>query len=50
VRKTASLPEQARRVAELYEKVLARERGASPLGPRILDALSLPLAGGGLNP
>jgi glycosyltransferase involved in cell wall biosynthesis len=41
IREQASLPDEARRVAGLYRRVLARERRASPMGPRLLDAISL---------
>ncbi len=41
VQKEPSLPDEARRVATLYRRVLAGDRRPSPLGPRILDALSL---------
>jgi len=43
---TASLPEEARRVEDLYRGVLERGRRGSPLGPRILDAMSLAFRGG----
>ncbi len=42
----ASLPEEARRVEALYRGVLERGRRGSPLGPRILDAVSLAFRGG----
>ena len=37
----ASLPEEARRVDGFYRRILAAPRRPSPLGPRILDAMSL---------
>ncbi len=43
---TASLPEEARRVEALYRGVVERGRRESPLGPRILDAMSLAFRSG----
>lgn len=43
---TASLPEEAGRVEALYREVVARGRRGSPLGPRILDAMSLAFRSG----
>ncbi len=37
----ASLPDEARRVDSFYRRILAPDRPSSPLGPRLLDALSL---------
>ncbi len=41
IREQASLPEEARRVAGFYRRVLAGRPRPSPLGPRLLDAVSL---------
>lgn len=37
----ASLPDEARRVEAMYRRVLSANRRPSPLGPRVLDAVSL---------
>lgn len=41
IRGQASLPQEARRVAGFYRRVLTSGRRPSPLGPRLLDAMSL---------
>jgi glycosyltransferase involved in cell wall biosynthesis len=41
IREQASLPEEARRVAGFYRRVLTDPCRNSPLGPRLLDAISL---------
>lgn len=46
VQAEASLPDEARRVEALYRRVLAGRRRPSPLGPRILDSISLALRRG----
>ncbi len=37
----ASLPDEARRVEAMYRQVLSEPRRPSPVGPRVLDAMSL---------
>ena len=39
--KATSLPDEARRVEAMYRRVLSESRRPSPLGPRVLDAMSL---------
>lgn len=41
IQQEASLPDEARRVETFYRRVLAEGRRPSPLGPRLLDAISL---------